>query len=357
MRARKGGYPCGVIVHLNGELQPRDAARISPFDRGFLFGDAIYEGLRSITIPAGTNANGFAHRSGARCVGLDLHIARLRSGLAEARIACGDWDPNSLGRLTDDLLHANSMRDAFVYWQFSRGTPSGDEPLRQRIPPAAGLRNGLTVFGFCTPQPQLGELQKVGPASKRCALIADPRWSMGHMKSSSLMGNVISAIESDARGGDDAILVRDGYVVEGLATNVIVVTHNDELVTPNLSSAPMLAGITRAILLKETRGEMHARPIKVDELFTAREIMLTGSNTMVASVTSLVDSTRGSSHPVGSGTPGPVSRRLFNLLLQSILEGRDEAVAESLIAGCAWKGFSANGCDVAIPARTSLQSQ
>ena len=332
------GYPSPVIVHLNGVLVPRESARISPFDRGFLFGDAVYEGLRSIAWDS--HAEGGV--SGSRSVGVDLHVDRLTRGLAEARIACGAWDPRSLGQLTDELMHANGLRDAFVYWQVSRGTPSGDEPLRQRVPPVTGLRSGVTVFGFCSPQATLGDLRRGGPASKRCAVIADPRWSMGHLKSSSLIGNVISAIEGDDRGGDDAIFVRDGVVVEGLATNVLIVTAEGQLVTPSLSSAPMLAGVTRAILLHELKGEMIVRPVRLEELAHAREIMLTGSNTMVASVTSLVFGPGRNSLPVGDGSTGPIAKRLSAILIDAIIGFRDRNLPAALINGHAWPGFGVN---------------
>jgi D-alanine transaminase len=238
--------------------------------------------------------------------------------------------------MSAELLKANGMRDAFVYWQITRGTPTESEPLRQRVPPTRGLRAGVTVFGYCAAQPSLDELAQNGPIGKACALIEDPRWSMGHLKSTSLIGNVVAAIEADRRGeqgGEEAILVRRGTVCEGLATNVLVVTRGGELVTPSLESAPMLAGITRAILINELGRELTQRRLTSGELAEAREIMLTGSSTMVASVVRL------DGRLVGCGTPGPVAARLLGVLLDAIRAGRDASAPAEHIGGCAWGGF------------------
>ena len=123
-----------MIVHLNGSLLDADAARISPFDRGFLFGDGVYEGLRA---------------SRSHIIGLPEHVDRLRDGLAETRIA--GFDPESLGPISHALLDANGLADAFIYWQITRGVPLPGQPLRQRVPGAGPP----TVFGYAAPLPAL----------------------------------------------------------------------------------------------------------------------------------------------------------------------------------------------------------
>jgi branched-subunit amino acid aminotransferase/4-amino-4-deoxychorismate lyase len=214
---------CFVIVHLHGRLVPAAQASINPFDRGFLMGDAIYEGLRAFR---------------GRIVGLQAHIDRMTRSLAEARIP---WDPRQLGPLSQALLEANGLADAFVYWQVTRGTPTPEMPLRTRMPPK-GL--APTVFGYCSPQPALETF--VTPKELRVAIRPDLRWHRGHVKSTSLMGNVISCVEADEAGASDAMLVRgldergdEALVSEGSATNLIaaVPTLSDprriELVTPD----------------------------------------------------------------------------------------------------------------------------
>lgn len=306
-----------MIVHLNGQLLPRDQARISPFDRGFIFGDGLYEGLR---------ASAFGPEQCARVVAPHLHTARLAAGL---RLTGIDFDAASLEPLTTELLAANNLTEAFVYWQITRGTPTGDEPVRSRVPGggrsaprAASLRAGPTVFGYCVPQPPFDDFARLGPTVKSAVTLDDPRWSLGHIKSISLMGNIMASLRAMRAGADDAVLTRGDLVAEGLATNVFIRTPppDDRLVTPSLESVPILAGVTRAVLLDALPGRIEVRPVRVDELRTAREIILTGSMTMIASVTKLDDRT------VGDGAPGPAARGLLTALIDSFRTGRDRAV-------------------------------
>lgn len=290
-----------MIVYLNGELLPRDRAHVSVFDRGFVFGDGVYEGLRAVPRSG----------EGARIVGLRGHEERLRAGLGEAGIA---WDVSELGPGSESLLAANGMQDAFVYWQVTRGTPTEAMPVRQRVP-GKGMKP--TVFAYCSPQPPLESF--VVPVSKAAVAIRDIRWEMGRLKSISLMGNVWCAMRADAAGAEDAILLRggeDGLVGEGLATNVILAMRSGEICTPSLESVPILAGVTRAILLRE-RPEIRERAVRAAELREASEVILIGTTTMVASVTTL-DGRR-----VGDGAPGPVARSLLATLVEAIRAGRD----------------------------------
>lgn len=270
-----------MIVHLNGELVPRERAAVTAFDRGFLFGDGVYEGLRSF--------DGWV-------IAMDRHVARMREGLAQARI---DWDASQLDQLTSELLAANDLRDAFIYWQVTRGAPGPDDPVRTRLP-ARPMRP--TVFGYCVPTPALA--QCVEPARVRAATVEDRRWLRGTLKSISLLGNVLAAVEARERGADDAILLRDGLVAESCTCNVVVVDAHGRMATPSLDSVPILAGVTRA-LLPEIAPGVESRPVRSAELREAREIVLLGTLTMVASVVEL-DGT-----PVSAGEPGQAAREFL----------------------------------------------
>ena len=278
-----------MFVHLNGNLVPAGEARVSPFDRGYLMGDGIYEGLRA---PSG------------RVIALDRHAERMRAGLGEARIE--GFDPESLGAMTDELLRANRLEEAFVYWQVTRGAPEAKPPFRTRIPPA-GMRP--TVFGFAAPVESVASWNE--PGVKKASVRPDTRWTRGHVKSISLMGGVLAAIEAHEFGDDDAILVRDGLVTEGVSTNVFL-SVGGRTVTPALESAPMLAGVTRALILDED-PDIEVRPVTEDELRRADEIMLAGTLTMVAGISTLCGK------PVGDGgAPGPASRSLLAALQRAI---------------------------------------
>jgi D-alanine transaminase len=290
-------YPRHVQVHLNGELVPQDRARVSVFDRGYLFGDGLYEGLRSFD---------------GHVVAMDRHIARLREGLAEARIP---WDAAKMGPLTEQLLEANNAKDAFIYWQITRGVPAAGEPLRARV-----LTGPVTptVMGFCYATPPLSSHAK--PASKRVITTRDTRWLRGAMKSISLLGGVLGAIEASEAGTDDAILIRDGIVAEGTSSNVIVAWEDahgtTRIATPSMQSAPILAGVTRDLLL-DAVPEIESRVITQRELLEASEVMLTGTLSMVTSLVEI------DGRPVGNGKPGPVAQRLIDQLRASIEQEHD----------------------------------
>jgi D-alanine transaminase len=284
-----------VIVHLNGKLVPAAQATVSVFDRGFVFGEGVYEGLRSFR---------------GRLVAMDKHIRRMKTGLDECRI---DWDPARMIPLTEELLQANATPDAFIYWQVTRGHPGPGQPVRTRTPQGAMTP---TVFGYCSAQPAIEKFST--PPTVTCAVRPDTRWSRGHLKSTSLLGGVLAAIEAQEAGASDAIMVRDGLVTEATASNVILAVKSrsgeTELVTPSLESVSILAGVTRALELEQGPGIV-SRPVMVDELSRASEIMLLGSTSMVTSVTEL------DGRPVGEGKPGPQAHRLLRALVEII---RDE---------------------------------
>jgi D-alanine transaminase len=285
-----------VIIYFNGSLVEQDRARVSPFDRGFLFGDALYEGLRAFR---------------GQVVGLDAHVRRMDAGLREARIA---WKPERLGSLTSALLEANALRDAFVYWQVSRGTPSPGQPVRSRAP--AGPMSP-TVFGYCVPTQGLESYAE--PLTATAIVAPDLRWGRGHVKSTSLMGNILSCVQASEHGAHDVVFVRGELVAEGSASNVILAVPegpgvngaSTRLVTPSLDSVSILDGVTRRMILAKA-PEIEVRAVSRRELERASEVILVGSTAMVTSVLRLDE------RVVGEGKAGPKARRLMRLLIEAI---------------------------------------
>lgn len=288
-----------MIVSLNHRLVPREQARIDPFDRGFLFADGVYEGLRAF---------------GGHVVGMPLHVRRLAAGLRELRI---NFDAGLMGVRTRELLEANGLRDAFVYWQVTRGVPAPGQPVRARLltGPASP-----TLFGYAVPAPALEQCRAV-PTKSACR-VRDTRWLRGLVKSIGLVGSVVGAIEAHELGGDDAVLIRhsepegaEPRVAEATSSNLLAVLASGEIVTPALESAPILAGVTRDIVIAAARArglEVRERVLLSRELDDAREVMLLGTLTMVTSVTTL------DGRSVGAGTPGPVAQTLNAMLLDAI---------------------------------------
>lgn len=308
-----------MLVHLNGRLIPHDQARVSAFDRGFVFGDGVYEGLRSFKDP----------RRGRRVIAVGRHVRRLQAGLEECRIP---WDAAALDRLSSELLDANGLDDAFLYWQITRGVPDlSPGPVRSRVP---GNPHTPTVFGYCTRLPAL-RLDAAEPASKRASIQPDLRWSRGTLKSISLLGNVLAAIDAADGGAEEAILLREAgglgphrLLTEGTYTNVLLALPRPgphrtddpldrfELATPSLESAPLLAGVTRDLLLA-WEPRIVARAVTEAELHAAAEVLLLGTTTMVTSVTAL------DAAPVNRSEPGPVAKALLACLHRGLAHGAD----------------------------------
>lgn len=293
-----------VLIYLNGEIVSREAARVDPFDRGFLFGDGVYEGLRAFA---------------GRVVGMSGHIERLASGLAAARIP---WDASQLRPVCERVLAANAHSDAFIYFQATRGAPGPGEPVRARVLTGAVKP---TIFAYASPTPPLSAYAR--PPEKAAITTPDTRWLRGHVKSISLMGGVLAAIEASEAHADDAILIRtmtggEKLAAEGTSANLFAVVDrpgaHPEIITPPLDGAPILAGITRDILLRgaASRGiDISVRNLHEHELLAAREIMLCGTLTMVTSITRL------NGRAVGDGAPGPHATRLLRVLIEQIQGG------------------------------------
>lgn len=281
-----------MIIYLNGEFVPAEHAAVSAFDRGFLLGDGVYEGLRAF---------------GGRIHSINRHTARMREGLADARIA---WDPQPLGDISERLLRVNGMADAFVYWQVTRGAPGPGQPARTRVPAGPMLP---TVLGFASPQPAFHAY--AAPPTLPAATVEDARWMRGRLKSISMLGNVLAAIEASEHGAREAIMVRGGLVTEACSCNVILAVQGSngqtELVTPSLESVPILAGVTRQIIL-ELDPSIVERPVRAEELERASEIILVGTTSLVTSVITL------DGRPIGGGVPGSCATRLLRAYLDYI---------------------------------------
>ncbi len=272
-----------TTVYLNGEFLPADQAKISPMDRGFLFGDGIYEVIPSY---------------GGRFVGFGPHIERMHSGLAQLSIDPGlsatDWQ-----QIADTLLAAN--RDALgdnlgVYFQVSRGTDSKrGHAFPANITP--------TVFGFAFAIPAAPVADKTKATSYKVVTGQDLRWQRCHIKSTSLLGNVLHYQQSYSQGAQEILLFdKDGNLTEGAAVNVFVV-KNGVIATPPLSHK-ILPGITRQILLailaEHSDIVVAEREISEAEVLTADEIWLTSSSKEIAPVLFVNDK------PVGDGQVGDV---------------------------------------------------
>ncbi len=276
-------------IYLSGHLVHERDARISVFDRGFLFGDGVYELMRFF--------DGYG-------VGLDAHASRLRRSLALARIT--GFDAQSLPTLCNEVLEANDLRDGVVYLQITRGCASS----RAHVPTSPLTP---TVVAIATASEPLSSL--TAPQEISAITAEDLRWKLCEIKTISLMGNILHLLESDAQGAQEAILHRDGFVGEGAYSNVLIVKDGVLITAPIAEDPPILHGTARADLLQAARVcgiRSDVRAIRLAELESADEVMISSSRRLVSAVTTL------DHRPVGNACAGPVARALFAAMRDEI---------------------------------------
>jgi D-alanine transaminase len=272
------------LCYLNGEYLPLTEARISPLDRGFLYADAIYE-----VMPV---YRGRPFRFAA-------HSERLARSLAGISME----DPHTREQwraILGVLIERNGGGDQYVYWQVTRGAQLGrtHAPL-PHIP--------RTVFAFCAPWPQPpADLFETGIS---CVTATDTRWARCDIKSTALLANVLlRQLSVDAAAGE-TILLREGELTEASASAVHVVLGGEVLTPPN--SRRILPGTTRgAVEEMAARAGIPCRvqPISEPQLRAADEVWLSAATREVQPVTEL------DGHPIGSGRPGPLWRRVYEEL-------------------------------------------
>lgn len=283
-----------TLCYLNGEYRPLREAKVSVLDRGFIFGDGVYE-----VVPV------YAQR----LFRFDEHLARLGRSLAKLRIAPPHTDAQWLERcrrLVAALAEQTGAPDQLIYIEVTRGVALRDHVMPADIEP--------TVFMMATPmKPATAEQRHHGVA---CVTARDFRWERGDIKSISLLGNVLARQMSADKGAVETILFRDGYLTEASASNVWVV-HEGALLGPP-KSEHVLEGIRYDLLrdLCEEAGiAYNLRPIPEADVLSADELLLSSATKEVLPVTAL------DGQPVGHGAlrgkPGPVYARLYEAYQQA----------------------------------------
>lgn len=267
------------LVYLNGEYVRLADAKVSVLDRGFIFGDGIYD-----VVPA---YSGKPFR-------MEGHLARLERSMAAIGIRCKltrtDWEG-----IVRELIDRSGLGDCMVYIQVTRGVARRDHAFPKGVEP--------TIFCMVSP------FRRPDAAAREQGLsaigIPDQRWLRCDIKSVSLLGNVLARQAAVEAGVDDVIQFRDGWLSEGSAANIWVVQGGTLLAPPRDNL--ILEGIRYGLLeelARDTGVPFVARPITQQEVSAADELLLTAATKEVLPIT------RYDGRPVGNGRPGPVYARL-----------------------------------------------
>ena len=276
------------IVYVNGEFLPEEDAKISVFDRGFLFADGVYE-VSSILE--------------GRLIDNAAHLARLKRSLDEL-----DMDlPISLKEFVgvqEKLVRDNNVNEGALYLQVTRGAADRDFAYPKDVTPS------LVMFT------QAKKLISNASAENGIAIISveDIRWARRDIKTVQLLAPSMAKQAALNAGANDAWLVEDGFVTEGSSNNAYII-KDGVLITRHLSNS-ILHGITRAAVLQlceESNVKLEERAFTMDEAYGADEAFITSATTFVWPVVKM------DGKDIGNGKPGPITKRLRKLYVEAAL--------------------------------------
>ena len=281
------------IVYVDGQFVPENEARVSVFDRGFLFGDGVYE-------VSAVLGGGFVDNAG--------HLARLERSLGELGIV-SPATPDEIARAQKELVARNDLDEGIVYLQITRGPADRDFAYPAEPQPT------LVMFT------QKKALVDSPLAARGITVITVPelRWRRRDVKTVGLLAASMAKQAALDAGADDAWMVEDGFVTEGSSNNAYIVTRSGVVVTRHLGNE-ILHGITRATVLRLARERqitIEERPFTVGEAKSAAEAFITSASSFIIPVVGIDGET------IGDGRPGPITGRLRDIYIESARASAD----------------------------------
>ena len=268
------------LVYLNGDYLPLDEAKVSVLDRGFIFGDGVYE-----VIPA----------YGGKALRFEHHMQRLQNSLDAVRIV-NPLSNSQWKEILDKLMEEKGKQDQYVYLHITRGVASRDHKFPDKTQPTIFVMSSL--------------LHSADPALLKTGVTAvtldDIRWQYCNIKAIALLPNILLRQQAVDRGAVEAILIREGNMTEGAASNVFIVTSGIIKTPPKNNK--LLPGITRDLIVELAKS--HNMPIEETtisekEFLAADEIWLSSSTKEILAVTKINE------QQVGKGKPGPVWEDMY----------------------------------------------
>ncbi len=271
-----------ATVYLNGDYLPLEQACVPVLDRGFIFGDGVYE-----VIPV----------YGRKAFRLEHHLQRLKNSMQAVRLNNPHTD-EEWSEIINNVVERNDGGDQSIYLQITRGVANRDHRFPGDAIPTVFVMSNLFVM---VPTEQLEH-------GVSAITLDDIRWQYCSIKSIALLPNILLRQQAVEQGAAEAILLRDNEVTEGAASNVFIV-KDGVIITPPKTDC-LLPGITRDLVVEQAHE--HAIPvkeaiIKQQDLLAADEIWLTSSTKEILPVTRLND------QMVGTGKPGPVWKQMYGL--------------------------------------------
>lgn len=274
------------IVWLNGSFLPAAEAKLSIFDRGFLFADGIYEVTAVL---------------GGKLVDSALHMARLERSARELGLRL-PVTTAEIERIEHTLIDRNGLEEGVIYLQLTRGAEERNFLFADELEP--------TLLLFTQPKVLVDvAAAKTGIAVKT---VADQRWARRDIKSVSLLPQVLAKRDARAEGCDEAWMVEDGYVTEGASSTAYIITRDRKIVSP-ANSRRTLPGCTRQAivqLMDESGLTLEERRFTVEEAVGAAETFITSASSLVMPVTRI------DGKPIGDGKPGPIVTRLREIYVE-----------------------------------------
>ncbi len=275
-------------VYLNGEYLPETEAKVSIFDRGFLFADGVYE-VTSVL--------------GGKLIDFAGHAKRLQRSLDELEMKNPTTEEELL-EVHRQLVSRNGIEDGLIYLQVTRGAADRDFAYPKDAEP--------TIVLFTQSKPGLAD-SPVAKTGIKVIGIEDQRWGRCDIKTVQLLYPSMGKMMAKAAGADDAWMVEDGVVTEGTSNNAYIV-KDGTIITRHLGNE-ILHGITRAAVLRfarEAQLKVEERPFTLDEAKAADEAFITSASSFVMPVVEIDGAS------VGTGAPGPIAARLREIYLDEM---------------------------------------
>ena len=277
-------------VYLNGDYVPKSSAKISIFDRGLLFSDAVYEVISVID---------------GRLIDMERHVARLERSLGEISInAFADWST-----VSQNLVAENDLRDGLIYLQVSRGVMDEREyrwPAPETPP---------TIFAFAQERTLIDNPM----AARGMTIITRPdlRWQRCDIKTTQLLYASLMKMEAVAAGVDDVWMTRDDMITEGTSQNAHIINKGGVLISHQLDRR-ILPGVTRIEMLAQAKSlglTVEERAFSIDEAKNAAEAFVSSSTLLIMPVVEI------DGHKIGDGQPGARTRKIRQSYLDAVQGG------------------------------------